>query len=106
MTIGQALGMEFQKGITNESGESNKEANLLCGDAIVNYKTVQSFGNEILLVQKYKQYLIPQYLITCKGHIKAGFAFGLSQCTIYLIFAAIFYGGSLIIRYSYDPATG
>ena len=50
--------------------------------------------------------MIPQYLITCKGHIKAGFAFGLSQCTIYLIFSAIFYGGSLIIRYSYDPATG
>jgi ATP-binding cassette subfamily B (MDR/TAP) protein 1 len=49
--------------------------------------------------------LLPQYLLTCKGHIKAGFAFGLSQCTIYLIFAAIFYGGSLIIRYSYDPVT-
>jgi hypothetical protein len=23
-----------------------KEANLLCGDAIVNFKTVQSFGHE------------------------------------------------------------
>ena len=32
----------------------NKEAALLCGDAILNYKTVQSFGNEVLLVNKYK----------------------------------------------------
>ena len=31
-----------------------KEANLLCGDAIVNYKTVQSFGNEDLIVEKYE----------------------------------------------------
>jgi ABC-type transport system involved in Fe-S cluster assembly fused permease/ATPase subunit len=29
-----------------DGGETNKEANLLCGDAIINYKTVQSFGNE------------------------------------------------------------
>ena len=43
----------------------NKEANLLCGDAIINYKTVQSFGNEKLVVKKYKEYLEPLYEKTC-----------------------------------------
>jgi hypothetical protein len=39
--------MEFQKGLADGTTELEKEANLLCGDAIVNYKTVQSFGNEM-----------------------------------------------------------
>jgi hypothetical protein len=32
--------MKFQKGLTEQTGDMNKEANLLCGDAIINYKTV------------------------------------------------------------------
>lgn len=59
-----------------------------------------------MLVKKYKEYLLPLYAKSCIGHIKTGFAFGVSQCTIYLIFAAIFYSGSLIIRYSWDDKTG
>jgi ABC-type transport system involved in Fe-S cluster assembly fused permease/ATPase subunit len=56
----------------------NKEANLLCGDAIVNYKTVQSFGNEEMLVNKYKEMMLPVFSFTRRAHIKTGFAFGLS----------------------------
>ena len=33
----------------------------MCGDAICNYKTVQSFGYEDLLVEKYAEYLQPTY---------------------------------------------
>jgi hypothetical protein len=32
--------------LTLTSGEELKEANLLCGDAIINFKTIQSFGHE------------------------------------------------------------
>jgi ABC-type transport system involved in Fe-S cluster assembly fused permease/ATPase subunit len=78
MAVGNAMGMEFQKGLTQGTDELNKEANLLCGDAITNYKTVQSFGNEKLLVEKYKQMMMPVLALTKKAHMKTGFAFGLS----------------------------
>jgi len=55
-----------------------KEANLLCGDAIVNYKTIQSFGHEELIVGKYKELMLPVYTVAKKAHVKTGFAFGLS----------------------------
>jgi hypothetical protein len=40
MIIGNYLGMEFEKGLADNSAELEKEANLLCGDAIINFKTV------------------------------------------------------------------
>jgi len=44
--------------------ELSKEANLLCGDAIVNYKTVQSLGNIDKMVEKYVSYLEPAHKLT------------------------------------------
>ena len=70
--------MEFQKGLTNETKELNNQADLLCGDSILNFKTVQSMGYEAEFVKKYYDY---QYPITEKArikHLKAGFAFGLA----------------------------
>lgn len=46
MTLGQYVGMEFQKGLTNAEKDDSSQANLLCGDSIMNYKTVQSMGYE------------------------------------------------------------
>lgn len=41
MVVGSALAMQLQTGTgTEEDKGAQKEANLLCGDAIVNYKTV------------------------------------------------------------------
>ena len=45
--------METQKGLSDGQEDTNKDAILLCGDAILNYKTIQSFGNENLIVRKY-----------------------------------------------------
>jgi ATP-binding cassette subfamily B (MDR/TAP) protein 1 len=106
MAIGNAMGMEFQRGLTSGTDELNKEANLLCGDAITNYKTVQSFGNEELVVKKYKELMMPVFALTKKAHLKTGFAFGLSQFSQYLVFAAMFYCGGLIIKNSIDEETG
>lgn len=41
-----------------------------------------------------------------KRHARAGFAFGLGQFTVYVVFAACFYFGGLLIEYSYDEKTG
>lgn len=56
-----------------------KEANLLCGDVIVNYKTSQSFGHEDLLVKKYEELLSVPHNLTVAAQLKAGIAFGISN---------------------------
>jgi hypothetical protein len=38
--VGNAVAMEFEKGFTGVSGDEEKSANLLIGDAINNFKTV------------------------------------------------------------------
>jgi hypothetical protein len=40
MAIGNALGMKLQSGLVSEQNELMKEADLLCGDSITNFKTV------------------------------------------------------------------
>lgn len=48
--IGQVIGMELMKSATTEVGDKEKQANLIIGDSINNFKTVQSFGYEDLIV--------------------------------------------------------
>lgn len=98
--------MEFQKGLTSEEKDDSSQANLLCGDSIMNYKTVQSMGHEKKLHEKYKEYLQPQVDDASKRHCKAGFAFGLGQFTVYIVFAGCFYFGGLVIEDSLDESTG
>lgn len=98
MIIGNALGMKFQAGLTGEQNELNDKANLLCGDSIVNFRTVQSFGNTELIIKKYVEYLEPAYLKSRAGHLKIGAAFGISNFAQYFTFAAMFYGGGLILQ--------
>lgn len=81
MTIGNAMGIKFQLGLVDEQNALSKEANLLCGDAIINYRTVQSFGHEELVVKKYEEMLTPGHEKTKSYQFKSGFAFGLSQFT-------------------------
>lgn len=38
------MNAKIQAGITVESDETSKEANMLAGDAILNYRTVASFA--------------------------------------------------------------
>jgi len=44
--IGGILNAKFSAGLSKDIDSSSKDANLLSGDAILNYKTVASFGNE------------------------------------------------------------
>ena len=43
----------------NAGNEREKEADLLCGDSICNYKTVQSFGHEQQIFDMYQRMLDP-----------------------------------------------
>jgi len=40
MSIGQMIQIKFQEGLTGATNELEKEANLLAGDVISNFKTV------------------------------------------------------------------
>ena len=44
MVISGYMGAKFQQGLSVESENSHKFANLLAGDAIMNYRTVASFA--------------------------------------------------------------
>ena len=102
MIIGATIDMEMMKAADEENKDANKEANLLCGDSIVNFKTVQSFGNEEELVKKYKELLTPVHKVSMTKAIKSGAAFGCSQFSQYLVFGVMFFFGGLIIKNSVD----
>lgn len=46
MIISGVMNAKFQAGLSSDSDDASKEANLLAGDAILNYRTVASFGYE------------------------------------------------------------
>jgi ABC-type transport system involved in Fe-S cluster assembly fused permease/ATPase subunit len=46
MILAWVMNMKFQSGMSSDSDAKMKEANILAGDAIINYRTVASFANE------------------------------------------------------------
>ena len=46
MMISAALEAKFQAGFDKSGDDDYKEANLLAGDSIINYRTVASFAND------------------------------------------------------------
>ena len=76
-----------------------KEANLLISDAISNYKTVASFGNQHILVDILKEKLEPSVKSgIVKAHI-AGVLFGYSSFIQNLVFGVLFFCGAAFVRY-------
>jgi len=65
--------------LTEATGDLTKEADLLAGDAISNFKTVQSFANEELIIQLYERFYEPVITTTVKESMKVGIGFGMSQ---------------------------
>lgn len=106
MVIGATIDMQMMKAADEDNKDALKEANLLCGDSIINYKTVQSFGHEDKLVEKYKELLMPVHKVSMSKAVKSGAAFGCSQLSQYIVFAAMFFFGGLIIKNSVDEETG
>jgi len=107
MVIGTTIDMKMMEGEGADNSELEKEANLLCGDAIINYKTVQSFGHEDMLVKKYEELLAPIHKKAMWRGVTSGLAFGYSQFSQYVVFAVMFWAGGAIIKNSeIDEETG
>lgn len=72
------MNAKFQAGLSTDSDTASKDANLLAGDAIINYRTVASFGYEDQLVKDYSRLLDgPRIIGQRKSHV-IGIIFGFS----------------------------
>lgn len=47
--------------MANESNDNFKDANLLVGDTITNYRTVASFAQNEIILKRYQDYLLVPY---------------------------------------------
>lgn len=57
LIFGSFLGAKMHAGLASSNEESYKQANLLAGDAIVNYRTVASLAADQKIVSQYDKYL-------------------------------------------------
>ena len=51
LILGGAINVKIQAGMNEFDEEAYKDANLIAGDSIINYKTVASFGHDYLIVR-------------------------------------------------------
>lgn len=103
MMLGGFINAKFQQGMSDFDQAAFKDANLLAGDAITNYRTVSSFGYDDLLLKEYDRLIeIPLKTNLRKAHC-IGFWFGFSQFVQYGVFALLYWAGAM---FSYhDPST-
>ena len=99
MMLGGIMNAKFQAGLSENSDAASKDANLLAGDAIINYRTVASFGYEDQLVKDFSRLLDgPRLIATRKSHV-IGLVFGFSQFVQYAVFGCLYYFGALFQKY-------
>lgn len=72
-----------------------EKGNKIAADAIINYKTVASFGRIQQLIQQYSDLLEGPTRQNIRGSKIVGIAFGLSQFVTFSLFAALFYFSAL-----------
>lgn len=55
MVLGTVMNVKFQSGMSSDTDSAMKDANLLAGDSILNYRTVASFANEDQIIRDYSK---------------------------------------------------
>ena len=71
---------------------------------MTNYKTIQSFGHNEVVIKTYEDLMRPVYESTLSAHVKTSMAFGLSQLGQYVVFGSMFFvGGKVVENYGADP---
>lgn len=72
---------KFQKGLSQDTDEAMKNANMLAGDSIINYRTVASFANEDQIISDFSHLLDGPVKVAMKKCHAIGIVFGFSQFT-------------------------
>jgi len=89
-----AVNTKFRTGLGEENDKNIKDAQVLAGDAILNYRQVASFGHEEQIIRDYEKLLEgPKRKAMAKSHIM-GLTYGASQFMQYAMFATLFYFGA------------
>jgi len=71
--------------------EQMKEANILAGDAISNFRTIMSFGNDDMIIERYDALMLDAHRNSIKKAHFIGFMYGMSQFGQNALFAALYY---------------
>lgn len=104
-TLEMKYGFYIQK--DEETDEATKEANLMAGDMINNFKTIQSFGNQNQVVKNYEKALAPMFANAGTSSLIAGVAYGFSQFAQWTSIGLMFlFAGLLMENSEIDPETG
>jgi ATP-binding cassette subfamily B (MDR/TAP) protein 1 len=90
--------MKFNVGFSEKSDAAYKDSSSLIMEAMTNIRTVCSFGVENTIAAKYEEKLEEPYQLAKKKGNISGILYGLSQIVMFVVFALIFYIGTLFIR--------
>jgi hypothetical protein len=78
MVLGGFMNSKLQTGLANEDEKAYKDANLLAGDAILNYRTVASLSSDKQIVKEYESYIMIPVNASVRSSYQIGFWFGFS----------------------------
>ena len=67
-------------------------------EAMLNIRTVTSFGYDGVVVNRYDNKMKKPYKLAVEKGLLSGFFFGLSQLIMFTIFGVLFYLGALFVR--------
>lgn len=86
----------------DKEADPYEKANALLSEVVLNYKTIQSFGNDNIesIFEKFGGYLsIPLEQNIGNAH-KAGVSYGYSQCVRIIFISISYYLGTIILQYT------
>ena len=98
MIICGAIQMAFQTGFSDKTDEAYKDSSNLIMEAMINIRTVSSFGYEGIVAKRYDEKMQEPYVLAIKKGNISGFFFGLSQIIMFIIFGVLFFVGALFVR--------
>ena len=84
---------KLAQGFASGNDEAYKESGGLFTEAVLNYRTVCSFGNQETLLQAYEKRLEKPWKTAIKKGNLSGLIFGSSQFCIYFVYAVVFFVG-------------
>lgn len=90
--------MAFSTGFSDSTDAAYKDSSNLIMEAMINIRTVSSFGYEGIIAKKYDEKMEEPYRLAIKKGNTAGIFFGLSQVIMFTIFGILFYLGAIFVR--------
>lgn len=98
MIISGAIQMAFSTGFSDKTDAAYKDSSNLIMEAMINIRTVSSFGYEGIVAKRYDEKMEEPYALAVKKGNASGFFFGLSQIVMFTIFGVLFFLGALFVR--------